>query len=415
MNYLSAFAVLSAVLLGLGVTGSVAQDNPIAQARAEGLYGLQPDLTMSLGNPKANDGRQAAWDSFGIYFEEHKNRAFVAALRPGGPAAQQGAKIGDVVYGSDLRGADATRNGILQAFAAVAARAEGQNRSLVLYVYDADNGWQREYRLTPGTNDQTVKIPPALRNMTSHRGLMAILSGNLSQAEPLDVAHDAMLSLQAISMHVKGCSGPDAVTIPISITVTETTTDGFGTFKGSDTSEYGEVLKVRPEFAGWARANIRLYPTQPLSEVRRAILALISQQGCEGAGFKQLETGLAKVMNVALPEAEGAQDTAPGGFPADASAFIVECYPLLAQAMAAKGFNMGERGLAQICLCQEHAARALDDTELYSSLQIADDRYYQANPDLHERFDEVFMQCYRAPDGSDLRNRLEALWREMNI
>ncbi|WP_425091792.1 hypothetical protein [Tropicimonas sp. S265A] len=391
----------------------MSQSNPVEAARAAGLYGVTPDLGRPLGNPRAEAGRQIAWDRFGIYFEEHDLTAFVAALDPNGAAAQQGAKVGDVLRGSDLMGARRDLQGILHAFEGAARRQEPP--TLLLYVFDADSGWQREYQLTaaaPGA--QAARIPPTLRGaVTSHKGLMAILQGDPSLSDPYDIAYDAMLALQAISMHVKNCSGPNAVDIPVTVTTTTTTRNGFGTIRGTETEQYTQEFRVRPEFAQWARSNINVYPPQPISTVRSAVLDLISVEGCAGSGFKQLEAGLAAVMGVSLPDTAG--DTQQGGLPSDASAFVASCFPLQQQAMAARGLNAGERGLAQICFCQEHAARSIGDLDLYESLKILDNSVYNANPQMHGAFETHFNECYRAQDGSELRRRVEALWRDLNI
>ncbi|WP_216647181.1 hypothetical protein [Roseovarius sp. THAF9] len=412
MKPFSTFLTLALALCLFTAEAASAQDNPVQAARAAGLYGITPDLSRQTGNARAQEGQEIAWTRFGIHFEEYNNRAFVAALKPGGAAASQGAKVGDVLRGTDIMGGSAGLTGVLQAFASAASR---DTPSVLLYVFDTDSGWQREYRLTAAAPDGTVvSIPPALRGAaTSHAGLMAILRADPGFADPADIAYDAMLALQAISKHVKACYGPNAVAIPVQITTTTTTRDGFGIIKDTETDQYGELLRVRPEFASWARSNLRIYQTQPISTVRSAVLELISQQGCDGEGVRQLEAGLAKVMNVALPEPAPAPQT--GGIPDTADAFIAQCYPLMIQRMQSKGHMASERSTAQICLCQEHAARALDDAALYASLKNADDSYYIANPDLHGRFDRSFMECFRAPEGSALRDRVEALWREMNI
>ncbi len=402
-----------AISLGLLVSDiASAQDNPVQTARNAGLYGITPDLSRRLDHAQAQDGQTIAWDRFGIYFQEHDNRAFVAALKPGGAAASQGARVGDVLRGTDIRGGASSLSGVLAAFAATTQRA---NPSILLYVFDGNDGWQREYRLTAAVGDaEVVSIPPSLRDhATSHPGLMAILRHDTTLADPAEITTDAMLALQAISRHVKACYGPDAVTIPVRITRTTTTRDGFGNYKYSETDEIDDALRVRREFADWARANMRTYKTSAISSVRSAVLELISQQGCNGDGFRQLEAGLANVMNVTLPD--DAPAAATGGIPDSPDAFIAQCYPLKMQAYESRGMDVSERATAQLCMCQEHTARVLDDPDLYASLKNADTSYYENNPDLHDRFDEAFTSCYRAPDGSELRQRAEALWRDMNI
>lgn len=402
--------ILSLLVCLFPAAPALAQDNPVAQARAAGIYGIKPTSPSGV--------EQVVWDRYGIYFQEHERTAYVAGLRPGGAAAQQGAKVGDVMRGSDVMGAAKWLEGILDGFERVLDRSDGDG-AITLYVYDADSGWQREYRLTPAAaNGEIAGLPQALRGAaTSYPGLMAIVSGDPARAEPLEVARDAMLALQAISKHVKNCSGPEAVTIPVQITVTETTTDGLGVYRGSETSAYGETLRVRPEFAGWARANIGLYPTGAVSTVREAVLALISQEGCTGAGFRQLEEGLAFVMGVALPDAPAVPEGGSGEvIPQDAGAFVQQCYPLFLQSERNRGqTHPSERGAAQFCLCYEHAARASGDAQLYTSVSLMDFSYYEANPQLHDVFRAAFDQCYRAPEGSDLRQRLESLWREMRL
>lgn len=407
----SASALILSLLVSLfPATPALTQDNPVSQARATGLYGIEP---VSL-----SEVEQVVWDRYGINFQEHNRRAFVAGLRPGGAAAQQGAKVGDVLRGSDVGGASASLRGVINSFENILGRSNGDG-SIALYVYDVDSRWQREYRLTPATaNGEIAGLPQALRGAaTSYLGFMAIVRGDPARADPLDIARDAMLALQAISKHVKNCSGPDAVTIPVRITVIETTMDGLGVYRGSDTSAYDETLRVRPEFANWARANIGLYPTQAVSTVRDSVLALISQENCTGAGFRQLETRLAAVMGVILPDAPVPSEGESGEeIRQDATEFVRQCYPLFLQSERNRGqIHPSEPGAAQFCMCYEHAARASGDAALYSSIGLLDFRYYKANPQHHDAFNAAFDQCYRAPEGSQLRQRLEALWREMRL
>lgn len=239
----------------------------------------------------------------------------------------------------------------MQAFANLAER---EPAALLLYVLDADSGWQREYRLTAAApGEQAVKIPPALRGAaTSHTGLMAILSGDLSKSNPRNITQDAMLSLQAISRHVKGCAGSNAVAIPVQISRTTTTRDGFSTIKNSETTQSEDVVNVRPEFAAWARANITAYPPQPISTVRSAVLDLISQEGCDGAGFRQLETGLAKVIGVSLPVAPvepPEREAQSGSIPGTADGFVAQCFAPQKDGYVARGLTIDDRSVAQIC------------------------------------------------------------------
>jgi hypothetical protein len=402
-----AIAVWIAAALAAG-----AQQNPVVAARQAGLYGIEPQFQ----GPASNGLAREVWERFGIYLLEHRNRAYVAGLRPGGPAALQGAKVGDVLRGSDLMGASASLQGTMRGFER-ALEGDGDGRAILLYVYDADSQWAREYRLVPVSADGTVaRVPPALRGAaTSHPGLMAVLAGDPDGADPSAVTRDALLALQAISLHVKGCHGPDAVTIPVRIERTTETRDGLGVYRGSETDTFAETLRVRPEFAAWARANTASYPLAAVSTVRSAVLDLIRQEGCAGEGFVQLEDGLAAVIGVALERAPGASSPAePGGF-GDADAWISECYALFLQDQRAQGKNPSERGTASICLCQEHAARASGDPQLHETIRLRDYGYWEANPQLHERFTADFDQCYRAPEGSDFDARHRALWRSLGI
>lgn len=247
---------------------------------------------------------------------------------------------------------------------------------------------------------------------------MAILSGDLSQSNPRDIRQDAMLSLQAISRHVKGCAGSNAVAIPVQISRTTTTRDGFGTIKNSETTQSEDVLNVRPEFASWARANITAYPPQPISTVRSAVLDLISQEGCDGAGFRQLETGLAKVIGVSLPAVPfepPAPEAPSGSIPATADGFVAHCFALQKDGYVARGLTISDRSVAQICFCMEHAAREMGDAGFYNDLKVSDTRQLVADPGLLARFQPPFDQCFQAAPGSELRTRVETLWREMNI
>lgn len=405
------------VVLCLGLTvalDAAAQGNPVAEARAAGLYGIQP----RFGTSESARLQQTIWERYGLFLREHANRAYVAGLKPGGAAAQQGAKVGDVLRGTDAMGASAELSGVLQGFRNVMRRTSG-NGAIVLYVFDADSRWQREYRLTAAAPDGTVaSIPPALRGaVTSHPGLMAIISGEPERAGRGELIRDTYLALQAISRHNEGCSGPRAVTIPVAITVTTTLRDGRGINRGTLAPEtYSEELRVRPEFAPWAQGNINAYPMAAVSNVRTAVMELITLEGCDGAGFLQLEDGLAKAIGVALrrPAAPASAPAAAGGF-GNADAFISECYALSLREARSAGRNPSERSTATICMCQEHAARQSGDPRLHATLQVRDVSYYDANPQMHESFRQAFQECWRAPDGSEFDRRAREVWRKLRL
>jgi hypothetical protein len=400
-------AILAAFLLSPAAP-AFSQDNPIAAARAAGLYGVTPDLSRQLGNDRARLGQQIAWEDYGLYFDKFDGKTFIAGLDPLGAAAQQGAKIGDIIRFKSL-------TSVYAPFALNAERPH-EFRSITLNVLDGDSGWERSYALTPAApGGQIVTIPPALRNAaTAYPAFGALLRGDATQAPPVEVARTALLSLQAISNHPANCSGPNAVAVPVQITRTTTTRDGFGTFKGNDTSQSGAVLRVRPEFASWVRANISLYPTGGISTVRSAVVDLLSQEGCSGAGVKQLEASIAALMGVSLPDAPAPGQA--GGIPADSAAFIASCYPATVQITRSQGQRLvNERSIAASCFCQEYAARAMGDTKLYQSLAIADYRYLMDNTAMRENWIATIAPCDRAPEGSALRQQIEALWREMNI
>lgn len=95
---------LAFTLLTIGFLPAQAQTDPIQAAKSAGLYGAPPDLGRNLGIPLYQLGQQVAWERFGIYFEERKFTAFVASPDPNGAAAQQGAKVGDVLRGTDFMG-----------------------------------------------------------------------------------------------------------------------------------------------------------------------------------------------------------------------------------------------------------------------------------------------------------------------
>lgn len=340
----------------------------------------------------------------------------MAGLKPGGAGASQGAKVGDVLYGTDAMGASAELGGVLQAFQNVMRRGRGDG-AILLYVFDADSRWRREYRLTAASPDGAVaRIPPALRGAaTSHMGLMAIIAGDPTRADRREVTRDALLSLQAISKHPKECSGAHAVTIPVQIAMTTTRRDSRGLTRGGETDLFNEELRVRPEFAAWARANIGAYPVAPISTVRNAVIELITREGCDGAGFQQLEEGLARVMNVSLraPSPETQPETA-GGF-GDADAFISECYALSLQEARSAGRNPSERSTASICMCQEHAARQSGDARLHATMRVLDYSYWEANPQMHDALRAAFDQCWRAPEGSEFDQRARTIWRKLGI
>lgn len=63
----------------------------------------------------------------------------------------------------------------------------------------------------------------------------------------------------------------------------------------------------------------------------------------------------------------------------------------------------------------EHAAREMEDAGLYNDLKVSDTRQLETDPGFLARFQPPFDQCFQAAPGSELRTRVETLWREMNI
>lgn len=243
-----------------------------------------------------------------------------------------------------------------------------------------------------GAVAQTIPdLPPAMKRVEGDAEMMALWNHEARAVETPQMADAAMRVLFALSYHVAGCHGPDAVALPIRITSTTTTRDGFGIVRGEETDTFDQVLKVRPEFVPLARRTVGYYSDNVLNRRFVAVRDLISQDRCEGPRLRHLEEGLAKAAGVTLAAAPP-QDTALG---ADWRGFISSCmgatYPDIIN---------NQLNAARVCNFVEAALVELGNAEWYEVFRKggigAEPDWSDANKD---RFNAVFDAYYKDHDG----------------
>ncbi|WP_339106749.1 hypothetical protein [Roseovarius rhodophyticola] len=200
-------------------------------------------------------------------------------------------------------------------------------------------------------------LPPAMKHLANDATMKALWRHEATTVNTADMADAAMRILFALSYHVAGCHGPDAVVIPISITSTTTTKDGFGTIKSQETDTFEKVLKVRPEFAQLARKTVRYYSDNVNNRRFVAVRDLISQDRCDGPRLRHLEEGLAKAAGVSLP-AVATVDTNLG---ADWRGFVMDC-----MSATVPDIINNELNGARICNVAEAALVELGNSDIYA-------------------------------------------------
>ncbi|MBM9593624.1 hypothetical protein [Roseitranquillus sediminis] len=252
-----------------------------------------------------------------------------------------------------------------------------------------------------------TQLPPFLQSTIIFPGFLAIWHHAPEKARPGEVTVDAFHALQAIADHPAQCLGQNAETVRYTTQIDTVTRDGFGIERDRETMVAESGLDVRPEFAPWVRENIRSINSNPLSGVREGVWNLIDAAGCHSDEFRQLEEGLALAFGVTLVEPE-----VPQMAEADWRAFVATCQPAQVRAMAARGYNVGERGMALVCVCTEHAAQLAGDAALYEKLRIADPSAWETVP---PGFQETFDSCYHEREPAEVVARYESFIRENGL
>lgn len=234
-------------------------------------------------------------------------------------------------------------------------------------------------------------VPPAMAHLQDDAAMMALWQHEATSIDTPDSADAAMRILFALSYHVAGCHGPDAVAIPITITSTTTTTDGFGTFKGSETDTFDKVLKVRPEFVSLARKMVGYYSDNVNNRRFVAVRDLISQDRCDGLRLRHLQEGLAKAAGVTLSTPE-ALDTSIG---ADWRGFVMDC-----MSATVPDIINNELNGARICNKAEAALVKIGDPAIYAAFR---EKGLAAWSDLsstdQERYNAAFDPIYKDFEG----------------
>lgn len=249
-------------------------------------------------------------------------------------------------------------------------------------------------------------LPPAMKHLANDATMKALWRHEATTVNTADMADAAVRILFALSYHVAGCHGPDAVVIPISITSTTTTKDGFGTIKSQETDTFEKVLKVRPEFAQLARKTVRYYSDNVNNRRFVAVRDLISQDRCDGPRLRHLEEGLAKAAGVSLPAA-AALDTTLG---ADWRGFVMDC-----MAATVPDVINNELNGARVCNAAEAALVELGNPDWYAAFRSQGLSAWSTLSEADQaRYTTLFDSIFRNPEGP-IHKRGEAFVAEAGL
>lgn len=257
------------------------------------------------------------------------------------------------------------------------------------------------------TTASAQDLPPLIEQEWLFPGFIAISQGDPSRATASEIAVDALHALQAIADHPANCIGTKGTVVQFATTTQNVTTNGFGVEVDRETNQFNSELNVRSEFALWVENNIRFLNSNPLSGVNNGVREMISAKGCHSDEFKRLQNGLAAVFNVSL-----SAEQIPEMLTGDWQAFVLTCFPASMNAMAAQGYNVGERSMALSCVCSEYSARQAGDSEFYEAMRIADWNRFETKP---VGYDDTFLTCYRERQPEDIAARYESFIRENGL
>jgi hypothetical protein len=389
--------IFQRLLLTLLLVAALAQ-TAIAQGSLQEAVAVGPGGLPPLEVASDSDAA-LVWESYGLQFRGDEGRVYVASLRADGPAAtRMGFEIGDIVVGDMVKGFRSTVDpDAAHSSLATVIRKGTETRELTLMMARHDTLAQREVRIPPPAElvaaPGLLPMPPALHHLRDDPAMTAIWRHEAQAIDTPDLAEAAQRILFALSHHVAGCAGPDAVEIPIQVVMTTTTTDGLGAERGRETDTFGKVLKVRPEFAGLARRTVAYYSDSVMGRRFTGVRDLISQDTCDGPRLRRLEEGLAKAAGVTLPPLPvGAEANETMG--ADWRGFVAEC-----TAASYPSVTNNEAGAAIICTIYEALGRNFGDPEIYAELR-REGMVAGANwpSEFKARFNSDFDKIYRDPD-----------------
>jgi hypothetical protein len=363
-------------------------------------------LVLSPLSVKADQSRDRSWQEYGIEFSQDGPTVIVARVRPDSTAAKIGFEAGDVVVAD-------WANGFLGPDGAQRIHARMSKFLDDDLSFEVD--WRMDlYRPSIGTEltivmkfpietrqvAKTEPLPPAMRHLVGDDAMVAIWNHNATTIDTPDLADAAMRILFALSYHVAGCHGPDAVTIPIQTNLTTVTRDGFGTERARETDTFLHELRVRPAFAPLARRTAPYFSDNVLNPRFVGVRDLIAQDRCDGPRLRQLEEGLAKAAGIALPATVSTSSAA--GLGEDWRGFVAEC-----TAASYPSITNNEGGAAEICVIFEAVAREIGDADAYAELRQYGMSAGQDWPqDFKDRFNADFDELYRGERSGEAWDRV---------
>ena len=240
--------------------------------------------------------------------------------------------------------------------------------------------------------------------------MVSIWNHDATAVDSPDLADAAMRILFALSFHVAGCHGSDAVTVPIQTNLTTVTRDGFGIERARETDTFFHELKVKPVFENLARKTAPHFSDNVNNPRFVGVRDLISQDRCDGPRLRHLEEGLAKAAETTLTTA--VSTSAVTGLGDDWRGFVAEC-----TAASYPSMTDNEGAAAELCVLYESVARDIGDPVMYSELRqlgmaAAGHEWSQESKD---RFGADFDELYRGDRSQKAWDRVETYIRDNGL
>lgn len=354
---------------------------------------------------KADENRDRSWQEYGIEFAQDGPTVIVARVRPDSMADRIGFEAGDVVvadWANGFLGPDGAQRIHARMSKLLADREGTVDWRMDLHRPSIGAGLSVFLKFPPDTAQvaETVPLPPSMRHLVGDAAIVSIWNHEAVAIDTPDLADAAMRILFALSYHVAGCSGPDAITIPIQTTVTKVTRDDFGIERARETDTFLHDLKVRPVFEGLARKTAPYFSDNVMNPRFVGVRDLISQDRCDGPRLRRLEEGLAKAAGTSLPAA--GRTSGANGLGDDWRGFVAEC-----TAASYPSIINNEGGVAEICVLYESVAREIGDSEVYAELRrsgmAAGSDWSQ---DFKDRFDADFRKLYDGERSGEVWDRV---------
>ncbi|MEO1492264.1 MAG: hypothetical protein AAFV19_08960 [Pseudomonadota bacterium] len=363
----------------------------------------------------------------GLYFDEQNaSAAVIKALASGSATQQAGLQVGDVVTVAS-RPFSKQRIPVVDAIGALTlqtnspprdvrflAERTGDRRPFDIVMSNAPliftAGYLTLLNRPDGKAVASAALPEAFRNASAD--LRALYVGGLTPGDP-NAESLAAGVLVALAERAPSCI-VDRTTLKFSTTLTTTTTNGFGHWKGETVERFQDEMPVRRAFRPLLSrylntARAAAYYNSARDVVRR----LRESYGCGSEPFLKLDAEIARIAGLT----DLAQSIAAQKGPADGTDWADFNARCLSDWQRKYDQVIVSPSMAEACICVEYAIASLEDRALYAQLRSGYLTQYEAlGAASRKRVDAVVgQQCPRSLAGKPaiVQQRFKA-WQQRN-